>query len=73
MRIAVALYLSLFVFSSISRADETLPELKITQLDEGVYLHTSFHKDDVFSVVASNGLVVVDHEDAYIIDTPVSN
>lgn len=73
MRNAVILYLLLFVFSTISCADESLPELKITQLDEGVYLHTSFHKDDVFSVVASNGLVVIDNKNAYIVDTPVSN
>lgn len=73
MRNAVILCLFLFIFSNISCADESLTELKITQLGEGVYLHTSFHKDNVFSVVASNGLVVVDNNSAYIIDTPVSS
>ncbi len=63
--------LLLVVFSCLSFANELLPKLKIQKIDEGVYLHTSFHEDNVFGAVPSNGLVVIDNGSAYIIDTPV--
>nr|WP_122630835.1 subclass B1 metallo-beta-lactamase GRD23-1 [uncultured bacterium]APR64493.1 carbapenem-hydrolyzing metallo-beta-lactamase GRD23-1 [uncultured bacterium] len=63
--------LAVFIPTSFVFAGDPLPDLKIKQLDDGVYLHTSFQ---VFSgvVMGSNGLVVLDHNDAYIVDTPWS-
>lgn len=66
------LYLCLHLISNISLADEALPDLKIEYLEEGIYLHTSFEKYDDWGLVASNGLIVLDNKDAYIIDTPTS-
>lgn len=53
-------------------AEDKLPDLKIQKLTENVYLHTSFQIYDGFGLVDSNGLVVLVHNDAYIVDTPWS-
>lgn len=46
--------------------------LKIEKIAEGVYLHTSFKQTKNFGLVDSNGLVVINNNQAYIIDTPWS-
>jgi len=53
-------------------AKDTLPELKIDKLNDNLYLHTSFQRFKGFGLVASNGLVIVDDNNAFIIDTPAS-
>jgi len=53
-------------------AKDTLPELKIEQLNKNLYLHTSFQRFKGFGLVASNGLVILDSNNAFIIDTPAS-
>lgn len=72
MRCLPILLVSLMVLGNIACANENVPELRIKQLDDGVYLHTSFKRFEGFGLVASNGLVVLDDKSAYIIDTPVS-
>ncbi len=47
-------------------------ELEISELSEGVYLHKSFPRVGGFGLVDSNGLLVVEGGDAYIVDTPWS-
>ncbi|MGB6151417.1 MAG: DIM/SIM/IMP family subclass B1 metallo-beta-lactamase, partial [Pricia sp.] len=42
------------------------------ELARGVYLHTSFKKIEGYGLVDSNGLIVVEIDQAYIIDTPWS-
>jgi len=49
-----------------------VPELRVVPLAEGVYLHQSFHQTQSFGLVSANGLVVIDGEQAYLIDTPWS-
>lgn len=63
---------SLFLLSSITFADEPLPELEIKKIEEGVYLYTAYEKIEGWGLVGSNGLVVLDNKDAYLIDTPIS-
>lgn len=63
--------LTLFLSSQIS-ANDAIPVLKITELTSNVYLHKSFHKTESYGVVASNGLVVIEKHQAFIIDTPWS-
>ena len=46
--------------------------LKIVKISEGVYLHTSYKELDDYGWFDSNGVVVVQGRDAYIIDTPWS-
>lgn len=53
-------------------AAEVLPALKIQQLTDSVYLHTSYKIVEGYGLVDSNGLVVLVNKDAYIIDTPWS-
>lgn len=68
------LLLILFALLTIScvMANELVPELKINKISEGVYLHKSFHKTESFGVVSSNGLIVIDKNKAFILDTPWS-
>jgi metallo-beta-lactamase class B/metallo-beta-lactamase class B GIM len=47
-------------------------ELTITAVDDGVYLHKSYHQTQSFGLVSANGLVVVDGGQAYLVDTPWS-
>lgn len=72
MKVTSVLFLFLSVFSKNSYADELLPELKIEKIGEGIFLHTSFEEYEGWGLVASNGLIVVDGKNAYIIDTPTS-
>jgi metallo-beta-lactamase class B/metallo-beta-lactamase class B GIM len=46
--------------------------LEISEIAHGVYLHTSFKKIEGYGLVDSNGLIVTDEGQAYIIDTPWS-
>ncbi|WP_049721264.1 DIM/SIM/IMP family subclass B1 metallo-beta-lactamase [Gilvimarinus polysaccharolyticus] len=46
--------------------------LEIRPLTPNVYLHTSFKQIEGYGLVDSNGLIVIDGEDAYLIDTPWS-
>ena len=72
MRSIPILSLLLLIITNICFAEELLPDLKIQKIEDGIYLHTSFEKVDGWGLVASNGLVVLDNKDAYIIDTPMT-
>ena len=72
MKSIPVLALLLILFSNTSFAEKSLPDLKIQKIENDVYLHTSFEQIDGWGLVASNGLVVLDNENAYIIDTPIS-
>ena len=72
MRSIPVLSLLLLIITNICFAEELLPDLKIQKIEDGIYLHTSFEKVDGWGLVASNGLVVLDNKDAYIIDTPMT-
>lgn len=61
----------LFLYS-INLVGETLPDLKVESIDDGVYVHTSFEDVDGWGVVSKNGLVVVVQKNAYLIDTPIT-
>ena len=66
-----ALLLILISIHPVAAKDE-FPALKIQQLSDGVYLHTSFQVYEGFGLVDSNGLVVLVGKDAYLVDTPWS-
>lgn len=53
-------------------AKDPLPALKIVELEQDVYLHVSYQHVTGFGLVSSNGLIVVDGSNAFIIDTPWS-
>jgi glyoxylase-like metal-dependent hydrolase (beta-lactamase superfamily II) len=67
-----ALILVLMFFTHMAVAEESLPELEIKKIEEGVYLYTAYEKIEGWGLVGSNGLVVLDNKDAYLIDTPIS-
>ncbi len=60
------------IFANFTSANDDLPEFSIKEIQEGVYLHKSFNRVDGFGLVSSNGLVVVDNNNAFIVDTPWS-
>lgn len=70
MKAALTLVLTFLV--NIAVAEESLPELEVHKIAEGVYQHISYEKVNGWGVVASNGLIAVEGKDAYIIDTPGS-
>lgn len=72
MKIIPVLGLLLLIITSVCFSDESLPGLKVEKIEDSIYLHTSFEKITGWGIVASNGLVVLDDKDAYIIDTPIS-
>ena len=72
MRSIPVLSLLLLIITNICFAEESLPDLKVEKIEDGIYLHTSFEKISGWGLVASNGLVVLDNKDAYIIDTPIT-
>jgi len=72
MKIATVLSFCLLLVSHIACADEPLPKLEIKKIEEGVYLYTAYEKIEGWGLVGSNGLVVLDNKDAYLIDTPIS-
>lgn len=72
MKMAPVLSFCLLLLANIVCADEPLPELAIKKIEDGVYLYTAYEKIKGWGLVGSNGLVVVDNKDAYLIDTPIS-
>lgn len=47
-------------------------EIEIREISQGVYIHTSYKRTEGYGLVDSNGLIVLDGKQAYIIDTPWS-
>ena len=67
--LAITLMLSLVVkAASVGNAGQ----LQISPLTNDVYLHTSYKNVEGYGLVGSNGLVVFDKDNAYIVDTPWS-
>ncbi|QTH71228.1 subclass B1 metallo-beta-lactamase [Pseudoalteromonas xiamenensis] len=57
-------------FSAIAASE--MPKFDIKPIGKGVYQHTSYQDVPGFGVVGSNGLVVIENQKAYIVDTPWS-
>jgi metallo-beta-lactamase class B/metallo-beta-lactamase class B GIM len=53
-------------------AQDKIPDLVIKKIEKGVYLHQSFSQVEGFGLVSANGLVIIDEDKAFIIDTPWS-
>ena len=64
--------LFLFFYSSAVLGKDEYPQLKILKLYENVYQHISYKQVQPWGMVAASGLVVIDGNDAHIIDTPWS-
>jgi len=58
------------IISNIAFANKEVPKLKLTMLSDNVYQHISYKKVGSYGMVGASGLVVLDGENAYIIDTP---
>lgn len=56
----------------VNLVNSQTPEIKITQLTDNVYQHISYKKVEKFGIVGASGLVVIEGNNAYIIDTPWS-
>ena len=66
----IILFVSFISWTALASNQE--PELIITKLTDNVYQHVSYMKTEQWGMVAASGLVVIDKNDAYIIDTPWS-
>jgi glyoxylase-like metal-dependent hydrolase (beta-lactamase superfamily II) len=64
--------LILLTVATCAFAREDSTTLQIKQIEDGVFLHTSYMKTESYGLVGSNGLVVVDGHEVIIIDTPWS-
>ncbi|MDN3638620.1 DIM/SIM/IMP family subclass B1 metallo-beta-lactamase [Simiduia curdlanivorans] len=69
MKKSLTFTLLLVAFSTCAQSGAALD---ITEIAPGVYMHTSYKIIEGYGQVGSNGLIVVDAGDAYIIDTPWS-
>jgi metallo-beta-lactamase class B/metallo-beta-lactamase class B GIM len=70
MKLALLFLTGILATSPVARGEGA--NLQITQIDSGVYLHTSYRIMEGYGPVGSNGLVVVDGKQAVIVDTPWS-
>lgn len=71
-RVLIFFLLVAMTMTSLCAFAEDDKTLKVEAIADNVYLHTSFKFYKKFGLVDSNGLVVFDGRDAYIIDTPWS-
>lgn len=55
-----------------SLAESTSASLEVKLIQNGAYLHTSFHEVKGYGLVDTNGLVLIDGNQAFIVDTPWS-
>ena len=62
----------LLLVSNITFAADKAPEMQIEKLNDTMYLHVTSQDIEGFGVVSSNGLVVIEGTDAYLLDTPWS-
>lgn len=63
------LFLSLAQFLN---ASSDVPSLQIKEVQPGIFLHQSYKQVQNFGLVSSNGLIVVEGNKAFLIDTPWS-
>tara|TARA_R110002095_G_scaffold216042_1_gene211886 strand:+ start:5706 stop:6455 length:750 start_codon:yes stop_codon:yes gene_type:complete len=66
------LLLLLVTIATCATAKEDSTTLQVNQIDKGIFLHTSYKMLDDYGLVDSNGLVLVNGQQAIIIDTPWS-
>lgn len=64
--------LLLVILSLLPGLTFSQPKFEITQIAQNVYQHTSFRDFKPYGKVSSNGLIIIDNQQAYIIDTPWS-
>lgn len=69
MKNLLVFLIALVALPALAQDDKPLEVIKI---EDGVYLHTSFKNIEGYGLVDSNGLIVLDNNQAYIIDTPWS-
>ena len=68
----ILLPILVFFFTGNAYSNEHLPELIIKEIQKGIYLHKSFFQTESFGLVSSNGLIVIENKNAFLIDTPWS-
>lgn len=68
MRALLVLFFSLLSFELC--ATKPLPPMQIEQLEPELFLHKSYNHIQGYGLVSSNGLVLLDKQDAWIVDTP---
>lgn len=71
------LFSCFLLFGCLSKSDDPIsyktPSLEIKQVADNVYLHTSFLHTESFGKVSCNGMIVTNHDEAIIFDTPAES
>ena len=70
LRTLQGIFILFAVFSNVVCADQPDGLLEIKKIADDVFLHTSYKELPDYGLISSNGLVVINGKDAYIIDTP---
>lgn len=75
MKKYVLLFLVIFFTISCSKKTKKYESdnLKIYQISESVYVHTSYLSTKKYGKVACNGMIVYNKEEAIVFDTPTNN
>jgi metallo-beta-lactamase class B len=78
MNLKVYLYILFFIGAVGCKAQKATHNyesetLKIEQLSENTFVHTSYLETESFGNVPCNGMIVIDNGEALIFDTPVQN
>ncbi len=66
-------FLLLSIIQSLGATQQTLHELSVSEVEPGVFVHKSYKLVEGYGWVSSNGLVVIEADQAFIIDTPWTN
>lgn len=76
-KILLALFIVLIQLPVWAQADcqqiKVSDDIELIKLSEKAYVHVSVSEMDGFGKVSSNGLVLVEHGEAFLFDTPVTN
>ena len=71
MKLLIAILL-LMLSSGPGYSEQANLTLEVTLLEKNVYLHTSYKAIEGYGRFGSNGLIVIDENKAYVVDTPWS-
>ncbi|QOL24980.1 subclass B1 metallo-beta-lactamase [Thalassotalea sp. LPB0316] len=66
-------YVLLLLLFCVSSAKANDSKFNVTPIAENVYQHISFLEIEPWGLIGASGLVLVEGEDAYLIDTPWTN
>lgn len=71
--LSLLMIMSKYIFAQTQKEIYASPHLVITQLSDHTYMHTSYLNTNDFGKVSCNGMIVYDHQEVIIFDTPAND